>query len=246
MDYSKAKLNIWETAAGTGIWILIAFAFSYFFYRSVAAAVILSLFAPIFIKYLTARKKEKRKQTITVEFKEMIRFLSVSLQAGESVENAFFGMYRDMKTMFGEKACMTRECEAICVGLKNNVSIEKLLISLGERTDVEEIKDFTEVFVIAKRTGGNLKEIISDTTSTINSRIEMKNEFRLQMASKKLEQRIMCLIPFLMFIYLGITSPGYFDSLYVGVKSRIIMTVCLMAYIGAVAWGEHILNLKTE
>lgn len=242
MEVEYFKLNLKEKGICCLIWIGISLFLAKIFYKSVAAAVVISLGAPLFIKFCERKKKEKRKIKITEEFKEMIRYLSMSIQAGESVENALYGMYPDMKTRFGEKAYMTKECEAITRGLRNNISAEKLLLALGERTDIDEIRDFTEIFTAAKKSGGNLREIICDTTEAINLKIEMKNEFRISMASKKLEQRIMCIVPFAIIAYIGVTSPGYFDSLYEGMTGRIVMTCCLAAYGGAFIWGEKILN----
>lgn len=242
MKRKKWGLSIYETIAGVTVWILISSFLAFFFYKSVAAAVVISMAAPLFLRFAKKKKKEKVKNRITEEFKEMIRLLSVSIQAGESVENALYGMYPNMKTRFGENSYMTKECEAITIGLRNNISAEKLLLAMGERMDVDEIRDFTEIFTIAKKSGGNLREIICDTTEAINMKIEMKKEFRINMASKRLEQRIMCLVPFAIIAYIGVTSPGYFDSLYNGLTGRIVMTGCLAAYVGAFAWGEKILN----
>ena len=139
---------------------------------------------------------------------------------------------------------MTRECETIVRGLENNLVLEKLVLSFGERSCVEEISEFTEVFSIAKRSGGNLKEIISDTTEVIDTKIEMKREFRTLISSKKFEHRLMCVIPFVILGYIGITSPGYFDLLYGNTRGVLIMSVCLAVYLGAFIWGENIANIK--
>ncbi len=244
MDYKKYRLSVKEIIMYVGVWILISSMIAYFFYQSVYAAVLLSLFAPLFLMTVKQKKKNNRDIRLRSEFKEMIGCLSVALEAGESVENAFYGMYSDMKARFGPKAYITKECEIISAGMRNNVSIERLLNNLGERTDVSEISDFAEVFAVAKKSGGSLKEIIGDATESINIKIEMKNDFRVGIVAKKLEQRIMCVIPFAIYAYLKVTSPGYFDPLYEGINGRMIMTGCLLAYVGAFAWGEKILNLK--
>ena len=72
----------------------------------------------------------------------------------------------------------------------------------------------------------------------------MKREFRILISSKKFEPRIMCLIPFVILIYIGVTSPGYFDVLYKNMSGVLIMSACLAVYAGAFLWGEHIVNLK--
>lgn len=244
MRYDKYKLSFAEMLISIFIWAAASFILSYFFYRSFIAGVIIFFFFPVFLFFVKNYLKEQRKWKMTLEFKEMIRIIAVNLQAGSSAENAFRGAYREIKYMFGEKSFTTRECEFIVRGLENNLVLENLVASFGERSCIEEIKDFSEVFSVAKRSGGNLKEIISDTTDVIDAKIEMKREFRTMISSKRFEHRVMCMFPFVILSYIGITSPGYFDMLYGNRRGIVIMTICLFVYLGAFLWGEKIANIK--
>ncbi|MBQ2184566.1 MAG: type II secretion system F family protein [Lachnospiraceae bacterium] len=244
MRYDKYKLSFKECFIGIFIWSIASLVLSYFFYRSFMAGVIIFLFFPVFLIFVKKYLLEQRKWKMTLEFKEMIRIIAVNLQAGSSAENAFRNAYREIKYMFGEKSFMTKECEFIVRGLENNLVLENLVASFGERSCIEEIKDFSEVFSIAKRSGGNLKEIISDTTDVIDTKIEMKREFRTLISSKRFEHRLMCVIPFVILGYIGVTSPGYFDMLYGNMRGVMIMTVCLFVYLGAFLWGEKIADIK--
>ncbi|MCR4649002.1 MAG: type II secretion system F family protein [Lachnospiraceae bacterium] len=244
MRYDVYKLNPLEIIVSVLIWVSVSAFLAFFFYRSVIAAIIIFLFVPIFIKYVKKYLKERRNRKLEAEFKEMIRILSINLQSGNSAENAFVNTLFEMKKLYGEKAMMTKECEVIVRGLENNVVIEDLILSLGERSANEEIADFAGIFAIAKRSGGNLKEIISDTVEVIESKIEMKREFMILISSKQFEHRIMCIIPFAIVSYIGISSPGYFDGLYGNPFGIGIMSVCLAVYLGAFIWGEKIADIK--
>ena len=244
MRYDKYKLSFKECFIGIFIWSIASLVLSYFFYRSFMAGVIIFLFFPVFLIFVKKYLLEQRKWKMTLEFKEMIRIIAVNLQAGSSAENTFRNAYPEIKYMFGEKSFMTKECEFIVRGLENNLVLENLVASFGERSCIEEIKDFSEVFSIAKRSGGNLKEIISDTTDVIDTKIEMKREFRTLISSKRFEHRLMCVIPFVILGYIGVTSPGYFDMLYGNMRGVMIMTVCLFVYLGAFLWGEKIADIK--
>ena len=176
----------------------------------------------------------------------MIRILSVNLQAGNSAENSFAYTLKEMQKIFGNKSDMTKECETIVKGLQNNIVLEKLISSFGERSHIEEITEFAEVFSIAKRSGGNLKEVMEVvlTSEVIDTKIELKREFKTLISSKQFEHRLMCLIPFLIVGYIGVTSPGYFEVFYGNTKGVLIMSICLLVYIGAFVWGEKIANIK--
>ena len=244
MRYDKYKLSLKELLSGILIWAVASVILSYFFYRSIIACFIIFIFFPVFLIFVKKYLLEKRKWKMTIEFKEMIRIIAVNLQAGCSAENAFRSAYREIRYMFGEKSFMTKECEFIVRGLENNLVLENLLASFGERSCIEEIKEFSEVFSIAKRSGGNLKEIIADTTDVIDTKIEMKRDFRTLISSKRFEHRLMCIIPFVILGYIGTTSPGYFDNLYGNMRGVVIMTACLFVYLGAFLWGEKIADIK--
>ena len=244
MNYEEYKFSKKELAILCLQWIGIAGVTAYFFYRSVVVFMVL---LPVFFLYLKWRKKEaikKRKWELTLAFREAVVMVAGNLQAGNSVENAFKKVYADLKTLYGEHAEISREFRMIGRGLDNNMVLEALLKDFGERSGVEDIKDFADIFGIAKRTGGNLKEIISDTADAISTKTEMRRELRILISEKQFEQRIMSVIPFFILIYIGFTSPGYFDSLYHNLQGIGIMTACLAAYLAALFWSMKITEIE--
>ena len=194
----------------------------------------LCLVAFVFAIILQMEKEEDDK------FREAISMVSANLQAGNSVENAVRRTYSDLKGLYKENADITKEFLGISRGLDSNLVLENLLSDLGNRSGVEDILDFADIFTVAKRTGGNLREIITDTVDTISEKIEMKRELRILISEKQFEQKIMCIIPFFILAYIGFTSPGYFDSLYHNLSGIGIMSACLAAYAGALLWGMKI------
>ena len=49
-------------------------------------------------------------------------------------------------------------------------------------------------------------------------------------------------MPFAILLYVGSTYPGYFDSLYHNFQGIVVMTVCLLIYLGAYVLGDAILQ----
>ena len=56
---------------------------------------------------------------------------------------------------------------------------------------------------------------------------------------KKLEQKVMNVMPLFLLFYLDITSPGYLNVLYHNVLGVIFMTICLLGYIASVLLSER-------
>lgn len=104
--------------------------------------------------------------------------------------------------------------------------------------------EFAQVFAAAKRNGGNLTEVIERSASIIEEKVETEKEIQILVSARKLEQRIMNVVPFGILLYISVTSKGFFDVLYHNPAGIIIMTVCLAVYVAAVLLSGKIVNIE--
>lgn len=219
-------------------------AIGYFFYRSFIAC---ALLLPLFGFLLREKKKElskKRRQELGAQFKDLVLSLSVNMKAGYSVENALREACRDMEPLYGTNSPIAREIRHMIRGMENNVTLEKLLYDLGLRSHLPDIMQFADVFLIAKKSGGNLTEILEKTAEVIEQKIETDKEIQLMISAKKMEQKIMNLVPFLIIFYIGTTSKGFFDVLYHNLVGIVVMTVCLIFYGAAWRLSRRIVEIE--
>ena len=72
---------------------------------------------------------------------------------------------------------------------------------------------------------------------------KLLNEISIMLGNRRLEQRIMDVTPFMIIFYIGMTSPGFFDVLYHNPEGIAFMTLCLGAYLCALALSEKILSV---
>ena len=77
----------------------------------------------------------------------------------------------------------------------------------------------------------------------ISEKIEVRREIHTMIAGKKMESRIMNLIPLGMILYFWICSPGFLDCLYQS-SGRFFMTVLLVLYVFAYWWSERVSDIK--
>lgn len=216
----------------------------YFFYGSVKSVVFLS---PVLIFYIKSRKKqkiEKKREKLREEFKETLIFIQECMEAGYSMENGFIESYSRMKERYGNKSDMVYELYVIKQGLKINLKIEDLLLDLAKRADIEDIRDFAVVFSQAKRGGGNLGFIMKRSIAIIREKMDIQKDIQIMLAGKKYENRIMNLVPVGIIGYISFTSKGFFDVMYGNLTGIVIMTLCLMAYVGAIYLTEHLMKIE--
>lgn len=223
---------------------LITGAFAYMFYRSRIAFAAWPAVAFLMLKRDKRDKIRRRRERLSLQFRDAILAATASIQAGYSIENAFLEAEAEIGSLYGRESEMAQELALIRKGMKNRIPLEKMLLNLGERSGVEEIRDFTEVFAVAKHMGGNMKEIIRRTSDLTQQRMEVEREIATLLAAKKYEQKVMNLIPFILFGYLQLTSRGFFDILYHNAAGVMVMTLCLTVYLCACLLSEKILDIR--
>lgn len=246
LQYDTYKFNFGETL-GTVLWGTVAvMLFNLIFYRSIVAFVILSPIGIYVWKDMKRKKIKKRKKELSIQFKDCIGSVGASLRAGYSVENAFKESRKDIVLLYGDNSYMAVELNYIIQGIRNNINLEELLLSLGKRSGITDIREFGEVFAIAKRNGGNMSEMLIRTASVMGKKIEIDREIQIILSAKRLEQQIMNLIPFAIIIYISCTSPGFFDVLYHNMLGVCIMTICLLVYMAAYIISAKIIDICTD
>lgn len=243
-DYGEYRMEPKECILYVLEGTMLVMIIGYFFYHSWIACLFL---APILGFFLKEKKKElakKQRQELGVQFKDLVLAVAANQKAGYSIENAFRESYRDMEMLYGKKGVICLEVKYIIAGLDNNVVLEKLLYSLGIRSGLPDIMQFADVFLIAKRSGGNMTDILTKTAVVIEQKTETDKEIQLMISAKKMEQRIMNIVPFLMIFYVGSASKGFFNVLYHNILGIIIMTVCLGFYLIAYLLSKRIVDIE--
>lgn len=219
---------------------------SYLFYHSLLAMVLVIPFYPVFLRMKAQVLLQKQKNMLQEQFKEAICALATALGAGYSIENAWKEARKEVEKLFGEHALIVQELYHMLAHLEMNVSLEELLSDFALRSGLEDVGSFCQVFLFAKRSGGDFIGIIHATANRISRKVDLQREIITDLAARRLESRVMNMVPMFMLLYLNLTSPGYFDLLYGNLSGVIIMSLCLLFYLLAYVWSERMLQNITN
>ena len=198
----------------------------------------------MFLKEKKQSLQKKRQGEMTRQFQDGIQLMAASLQAGYSAENAFREAIRELVKVYGPETCVVQEFRHIEAQLSMNRNLEELLLDFGRRSGVDDIRSFAEVFLTARRTGGDLPGIIRNTVFCIRQKQETLQEIETCLAGKRMEQNIMSLIPILILAYVKLTSPEFVAPLYGNLTGTLVMTVCFAVYAAAWFWGRKIVQIE--
>ncbi len=223
--------------------LLIMFLAKMFYGTFLAGVILLPMIIPLY-KQRKEQLLEKKKQKMEVMFQDMLISMSDALKTGYSVENAFKESYQDLRKLYGNSSAICVEMRLMLSRIKLNVPMEQVLKDFAQRTELKEARLFYHVFSVAKRTGGNMGQVIKSVTDNIVLRTAVKEEINVEIHGKRMEHRIMMVIPIFMMFYVSTASEGFLDVMYETLAGRLIMTGCIIGYCVAYLWGEKIVRVE--
>lgn len=214
------------------------------FFRSIVLALIVGAAVGIYAQdFYREHRKKKRLQSLRIQFRDMLESLSSSYASGKNTREAFEDCYNDLKQIYGDNVDIIRELYMIVYGLQSNFNIEQLLRNFAQRSGIEDVEDFADVFEISLRQGANIKNIISSTRSIINDKMEMEMEIVTLMSSGRNELNVMMVMPLVIMLSLG--GLGGETSITANTPINVIVKlICLGIFGAAYLLGRKITDFK--
>lgn len=244
-NYYKSYQFTLKEWLGYGIlYFAVVTIFGYLFYNSIWFSSIMILFLFPYYKFVQKKEAEKRLEKLKLEFKDALTILTASLHTGYAIENAFREAYTELSLLYGEHALIVQEFDYMLKQMHVSRTVEEVVEEFAVRSGLEDIQNFSQVFSMANRSGGKLISIMDAAAETIGQKIEVEREILVMIQGKKLEQRIMSVVPIAMIAYLRLGNGAFMNVLYESFAGRAVMSGCLIGYIAALWLGERIMAIK--
>ena len=215
----------------------------YAFFRSplfmLLAGAAVGFFVP---QYYQQYKKNSRLMQLRIQFKDLLESLAASYSAGRNTPDAFADALADMTSIYESQADIVKEIQIICAGISNNIQIEALLLDFAERSGLEDVLSFANVFEVCNRQGSDMKRIASDTRNIINDKIEIEMEIETMLSGNKNELNVMMVMP--VIIVLSLSSMGSGTIVSNTPVNLLIKLICLGIFGVAYFLGRKIVDVK--
>ncbi|CAM5779694.1 MULTISPECIES: type II secretion system F family protein [Brevibacillus] len=174
---------------------------------------VLGLFVPRAIK---KRRQEKLRQIMVLQFREAILSIASSLKAGSSLQVALLRSQQDLAKQLGHKKDrpMLDELEKLNRDIHFGVSLEEALQKFRDAVNQEDVTQFVNAALITKSRGGNLAEVIQNTTMMITDKITVQQEIMVATAQKRMEAKMLTFMPLGIVLAIMALNPGYMQPMY--------------------------------
>ena len=202
---------------------------------------------PIALLYVKNWEEEcckQKKEEFREQFRESIQTLSAILKAGYSWENQIRETWKEICPIYKKKTRIIKEYETMVHQLDLNMTAEEVMKQFADRVKEEDVENFVTVFGAAKRLGGDSIAIIRHAADAIGEKMEVEREIQVMLTSKKLEFKIMCVIPFVIILYMRSAFPEFMAVLYGNLAGTLFMTICLMVYLTAYQLGKKMTQIE--
>lgn len=241
-DYHIYEMTVWERVTAAAIGVGVGVLVGYVFFNLWTVAVILSAVGVIGMqKPYQEFLKKRRLKKLLLQFKDLLETLTASYSAGQTTVQAFADAKNEMTDLYGEQADIVTELNMINAGLLHNYNIEDLLLNFAQRSGLDDVDSFASVFEVCNRKGGNLKQIVAESRSVINDKIEIEMEIQTMVAASKNELNIMMVMPFIIML----TMRGLGDSMTGNsLTNLVIKTVVLGIFAAAYVVGVKLVDIK--
>lgn len=245
IDYDSYEMNPKEKM----IYIITAVLFisivSYVFYRSIIISLLLFPLAFLYPKIKNKQIIKKRKEDLNLQFKDALYAVSSSLSAGKSIELAFKEALKDIAILYpSQDTFIVKEFEYISRKIDMNETIESALEDFAQRSHLDDVKSFADIFRICKRTGGNMVQVIRNTSEIINDKIATKQEISTILAQRKFEQKLLSVLPVGMIYLIYSTSPEFMEPIYTQSSGRIVMTIAVILIGTAYLISKKVMDIE--
>ena len=179
------------------------------------------------------------------QFLDFLQSLSASIESGRSMEE---GMEESLCRLLAQKAKQTdflRMMEKTITDRKKSREADiHLLEKMADESVLDDLKDFVRSYGICRRTGGDLEQAISLTCQVISEKMKIQRELQVLSAQKRMEARIISLMPLMIIIFLRLTSPDYIAPLYDTGAGRMIMTLSIVTIGAGYYWSDRIMEVR--
>lgn len=199
--------------------------------------------AKYFLPIREKQLKEKRKGLLTQQFRSLLEALAVALSSGMNMTESLISSLDDLKNQYSDDAYIVLEVQEMIVGLQNNIPIEQMIEFLGERSQIEDIRNFGIVFSVCYRAGGNMKDVVRRTNDIISEKMGINEEIETALSSNKTQFNAMMCVPVIMVLLLRLMSSS-FSAGFSTIVGVIAMTVAISIFAVAYKLGQKIMDIK--
>jgi len=217
-------------------YVIISVLFSvifYIFYHLIPLSVIMGFLVAIPVERIYAKSTiKKRQKSLRLQFKDFLSSMSVAARAGNVEIKAIKSALDDLKLTYTDDSDIVREVEYIVLQYeKGGVELKVLFEDFAERSNIEDIKNFSTIFRAIDGKNDRFGDVVVQTEEIISEKIEIEMEIDTVITSAKTEAITMLFMPILIVLVMSFMGSGFMDMLFTTwFPGHLVATVAIVIF----------------
>ena len=244
-DYSTYVMDRKEAILVTTICACICMFAGLLFFRNILISVIFLLGVVFMKRAYCAHMLDVQQAKMLSQFQDLLHSLSASFSVNKSMADAIKQGRVIVELVHGKKAILVQELEIMYRSIAENNAVDtKVWDDFAKRSGIEDIENFARTYSTCKETGGNIIKALSDACEVISEKISISKEIKGITNQKKVEGRIILIMPIVVLTLLNLFAYDYIEPMYTSSSGRIMMGMALGLLIIAVCMVERITRIR--
>ena len=217
---------------------MIAYLVGYIVFHRLLHALLFMAVGGVAPYLLLLHKKGKRMKAFSEEFPDALDLLVSALRAGISFSSGLQIVADESPEPIRSEFAIVVEEQAL------GLDMREALTNMANRVDSVDLKFFVTAVVLQRDTGGNLTEVLDNTSRLIRDRFRILGDIQTFTAQGRLTGAILTCLPLSLAIFMVIVAPEYFHKMWDHPTGRgVLGFAAFMQILGSMAI-RHIVNIK--
>ena len=241
-NYAVWKLSLYDAVVLLAGSAAGGMAVGWLFYDSVklgmtAALILLIFMKPRYIRWQISR----RQQELLLQFRDLLYSVASSVSVGRSMGQALEESLEFWKGTYSEKDLIMQETAGMVRRMKETGERDvEVLKDFAQRSGLQDVYDFVMVYENCRGSGANLVQAVDRAAAIIGDKIALEKELHSLMAQKQFEGRIIMVSPFVLMLFLKISSPGFLAPLTGSMEGYLVSSLALGLILVAILMMERV------
>lgn len=234
-----------EKVIFVGVLLIVFGTASYLFYENLVLLVLLPfLYRKAEGLYLAYKDKRWKNQSLG-EFRDFLFSLSTSFSTGRHMMEAMEEGRLYLSEIHGDKSFLKEELDWMVKAVhETDETVLDVMERFAKKMNLDDIYTFVDSFRVCRETGGDMIQAVNQAATLLSDKIYLEQEMRTLIYQKKLEGRMIAVMPFAMIFFLQMMSPGYLEVMYTTFMGRFMMSVALGLNVLTVLWIERMTSIE--
>lgn len=217
---------------------MIAYLVGYVVFARLLHALVFMVVGGVAPLLILNHKKGVRMKAFSEEFPDALDLLVSALRAGISFSSAMQIVADESPEPIRSEFAIVVEEQAL------GLEMREALTNMANRVDSLDLKFFVTAVVLQRDTGGNLTEVLENTSRLIRDRFRILGDIQTFTAQGRLTGAILTCLPLGLAIFMVIVAPEYFHKMWDLPSGRAVLGFgAFMQLLGSLAIRQ-IVNIK--